>query len=76
MLDAVCMSVCLVVDQSREKMLISLCSKCYFLHNRSDQLSKMSLESPSMEEVPPIYANAIDNGKTLSRITQRNKHVA
>lgn len=29
----------------------------------SDQLSKMSLESPSMEEVPPIYANAIDNGK-------------
>lgn len=55
-------------------MLISLCSEYYFPHNRSDQLSKMSLESPSMEEVPPVYANANDNGK-LSKITERNKHV-
>uniref|UniRef100_A0A0P4W5L6 Uncharacterized protein n=1 Tax=Scylla olivacea TaxID=85551 RepID=A0A0P4W5L6_SCYOL len=31
----------------------------------SDQLSKMTLESPSMEEVPPIYANANDNGKRM-----------
>lgn len=31
----------------------------------SDQLSKMTLESPSMEEIPPIYANANDNGKRM-----------
>lgn len=29
----------------------------------SDQLSRMTLESPSKEELPPIYANANDNGK-------------
>lgn len=47
----------------------------YFLHNRSDQLSKMTLESPSMEEVPPIYANANDNGKVLLVITLWNNYV-